>query len=144
MRTVMVILLMLTSPMLNAAAEVAPGGRYQASVVRVVDGDTVTLMVQIWPGLTQQINLRLDGINTPEKRKSPLCEKAAAKRAAEFTERFLDGQETVTVSGVRLGKYAGRVLGKIAVGGVDLGNALIAAGHAIPYSGGRRVAWCVD
>lgn len=112
-----------------------------ATVDRVIDGDTVELSVNIWPGLTQQISLRLDGVNTPEKRGSDQCEKAAAKEASAFTDGLLAGQR-VTVTGVRLGKYAGRVLGRISVDGVDLGDALIAAGHARPYDGGKREAWC--
>jgi len=114
---------------------------YQAEVVRVLDGDTIKLSVELWPGLTQAIDLRLDGVNTPEKRGSPDCEKAAAKKATEFTEWFLEDQ-AVTVTDVRLGKYAGRALGKISVGGVDLGQALIETGHARPYDGGHRAAWC--
>jgi len=114
---------------------------YQADVVRVIDGDTVKLNVEIWPGLTQVINLRLDGVNTPEKRGASDCEKEAGKKATEFTEWFLEGHK-VTVTDVKLGKYAGRVLGKISVGGVDLGQALIDTGHARPYVGGRRAGWC--
>jgi len=115
---------------------------YKAEVVRVVDGDTIKLNVHIWPGLTQQISLRLAGVNTPEKRASAECERLAAKKAAEFTFWFLESVESVTVTDVKLGKYAGRVLGKISVGGVDLGQALIETGHARPYEGGHRAAWC--
>ncbi|TVO75151.1 thermonuclease family protein [Sedimenticola selenatireducens] len=117
---------------------------YKAEVVRVVDGDTVNLNVHIWPGLTQQISLRLAGVNTPEKRASAECERLAAKKATEFTLWFLEGVESVTVTDVKLGKYAGRVLGKIQVGGVDLGQALIETGHALPYDGGHRGPWCSD
>lgn len=46
------------------------------------------------------------------------------------------------VSEVRLGKFAGRVLGKVSVNGRDLGEALVAAGLARLYSGGKRTAWC--
>jgi endonuclease YncB( thermonuclease family) len=36
-------------------------GPYRATVVKVLDGDTVQLEVGLWPGLTQRINLRLVG-----------------------------------------------------------------------------------
>jgi len=117
---------------------------YKAEVMRVVDGDTVNLKVHIWPGLTQKISLRLVGLNTPEKRASAECERVAAKKATDFTQWFLDGVEFVTLTDVKLGKYAGRVLGKISVGGVDLGQALIDTGHARPYDGGHRGPWCID
>ena len=58
---------------------------YSATVVEVIDGDTIQLDVDIWPGLTQRISLRLNRIDTPEKRGSPTCEKELAKKATEFT-----------------------------------------------------------
>jgi micrococcal nuclease len=48
----------------------------------------------------------------------------------------------VTVSDVKLGKYADRVLGSVSVGGKDLVEALISAGHGRPYDGGARGSWC--
>jgi len=116
-------------------------GPYDAQVERVKDGDTILLDVQLWPGLEQEISLRLDGINTPEKRGSPDCEKIEAQKAADFTSRFVAGG-WVTLTDVRLGKYAGRALGKISVDGVDLGQALLDAGLAREYHGGARGAWC--
>ncbi|MCH8074568.1 MAG: thermonuclease family protein [SAR324 cluster bacterium] len=66
----------------------------------------------------------------------------AAKRATHFTRRFVKNMGQVIVSEVRLGKFAGRVLGKVSVNGRDLGEALVAAGLARLYSGGKRTAWC--
>lgn len=113
---------------------------YQAEVIKVIDGDSIHLQVEIWPGLTQKINLRLDGVNTPELRGSD-CEKAAGRIAKGFTEAFVSGG-TVTLSDVSLGKYAGRALGKISVDGDDLGEALLKAGYAREYHGGKREPWC--
>ncbi len=131
-------------PPSGKAAKKKPYGPYRAEVVRVLDGDTVEVDVMVWPGLVQRIKLRLAGVNTPEKRGRgvSLCEKVAAKRATDFTRRFVKYVAQVIVSGVKLGKFAGRVLGKISVNGRDLGDALVAAGLARPYSGGRREAWC--
>jgi len=120
-------------------------GPYKADVIRVIDGDTVKLGIHLWPGLVQQVNLRLVGVNSPEKRVAPDCEKEAAKKASEFTQSFIDDAKIVTVSDVELGKFAGRALGRIIVEGKgDLGVALIAAGHAREYHGGHREAWCQD
>ena len=130
-------------PLSGKAAKKKPYGPYLAMVVRVVDGDTVEVDVLLWPDLMQRIKLRLAGVNTPEKRGRgvSLCEKVAAKRATGFTRRFVRNVGQVIVSQVKLGKFAGRVLGKISVNGRDLGDALVAAGLARPYSGGRRKAW---
>lgn len=120
-------------------------GPYTADVVRIIDGDTVALNVHAWPGLTQKISLRLDGVNTPEKRRAPECEKALGRKATEFTASFIGSAQTVRISGVHLGKFAGRALGKLEVPGKgDLGSALLQAGLAREYHGGHRDPWCVD
>lgn len=108
------------------------------------DGDTILLDIALWPGLTKRISLRLNGINTPEKRGKGItdCEKKAAQKATKFTQHFLKDADFVFVSGVRIGKYAGRALGNIAKDTQDLGKALLSAGHARVYSGGNRNAWC--
>ena len=59
------IILIIVSPF--ASAEEI-NSSYRAMVVRVLDGDTIELDMQIWPQLIQRTKLRLDGINTPEKR----------------------------------------------------------------------------
>jgi len=119
-------------------------GNYRAEVLRVIDGDTIEVRAHIWPNLTQTIKLRLTGINTPEKRGKKIsgCEKKAGQQATNFTQRWLKGVKVVTISEIKLGKYAGRVLGRISKGGEYLGEALIKAGHAKPYSGGKRQPWC--
>jgi len=115
-------------------------GSYKAEVVKVIDGDTVKLNVRIWPQLTQQTNLRLKKINTPEKRGKKIsdCEKKAGQATTNFRQKCLKGAKTVIVSDIQLGKFSGRVLGKLSRNGKDLGEALIKAGHAKPYSGGKR------
>ena len=140
-RAVIMLILLLVAATAQAGETYGP---YRAEVVRVIDGDTVEVAVHLWPGLAQQISLRLDGVNTPEKRGAPLCERIVAERAEAFTKRFLRLGGEVTVTGVRLGKYAGRVLGRLAVDGKDLGDALLAAGLARPYAGGKRGPWCDD
>ncbi len=118
-------------------------GPYNAEVVRVIDGDTVELRVHLWPGLTRKIKLRLAGVNTPETHRAPECEKRLGRKAADFTRRFLAGAPLVRVSDIRLGKYAGRALGRLEVPGRgDLGAALLAAGLAREYHGGHRGRWC--
>lgn len=119
-------------------------GPFQADVVRVIDGDTLKVHVYIWPGLSQLINFRLDGINSPEKRshtyKVNECEKGLALKATEFTRSFIS-DKALTVSNIRLGKYSGRVLGALSANGEDLSQALLEAGLAKKYHGGKRLPW---
>ena len=102
------------------------------------------LNVHTWPQVIQKIKLRLRGINTPEKRGKNIsdCEKMAGQKATTFTQRWLKIAKSVTVSNVKLGKYACRALGNISVKGDYLSEALIKAGHAREYSGGKRKPWC--
>ena len=119
-------------------------GPYQARLLRVIDGDTLELEVAVWPSLVQKIRLRLDGVNTPEKRGKGVsdCEKSQAKKASAFTKKFVKNAQILIIRNIRLGKYAGRVLGKLHADNKDLGQALIKAGLARPYSGGTRKPWC--
>ena len=62
-------------------------GPYRASVVNVIDGDTVKVQIAVWPRVTYEVNLRLSGVNTPEKRgRVPACEKQAGQEATTFTQ----------------------------------------------------------
>ena len=134
------LLLLLPSFSASAAETYGP---YEAEVVRVIDGDTVAVRVHLWPGLTKNIKLRLDGVNTPETHRAPECEKRLGRKATEFTRQFIGAAHMVRVSDVHLGKFAGRALGKLEVPGKgDLGKALLAAGLAREYHGGRRGRWC--
>lgn len=118
-------------------------GPYRADLVRVIDGDTLLLDVALWPGLVQRISVRLDGVNTPEKRSRLQCEKDAGMKATKFVEEMVAGGE-ITVHNIDLGKYAGRVLGDVYVDGNSIAVALIEEGLALPYDGGKRGPWCVE
>ena len=113
---------------------------YTATLVRVVDGDTIEMDVQLWPGLTQRVKVRVRGIDTPEKRTRVECERKLGKAATEYTQSVLGGE--IELSGIRLGKYAGRVISDVSVDGEDLAEMLIESGHARLYFGGRRERWC--
>ena len=114
---------------------------YPASVTRVIDGDTVVATVTVWPGLTWTGSIRLDGIDTPELRGRCPEERSAARAAREALVAQLDGW-TVTVQDPTHGLYAGRVVATVWADGADVGQTLIAAGHARPYAGGTREGWC--
>lgn len=140
----MKILLTLFALLLFNTAQAEEYGSYQAEILRVIDGDTIEVRAHIWIGLTKTIKLRLAGINTPENKGKGIsaCEKKAGQDATTFTQRWLNGAGMVTISEVRNGKYAGRVLGKISKNSKYLGEDLIKAGLAKPYHGGKRAPWC--
>jgi endonuclease YncB( thermonuclease family) len=129
------------------------------TVVRWIDGDTfhavyradvtvpATIQLPWQPGRDIKIELRgiaeipvvvrCDGINAPELHGAT---KAAGLASKKFAEKLAPPQESVSVQTSPLGddKF-GRWLGTIQLlDGRDFGAAMIAAGHAVEYHGGKR------
>jgi micrococcal nuclease len=110
------------------AAETLPGP-VPAQVVAVVDGDTLSVRAHIWLGQEVATLVRLAGIDTPELKGECESERARARAARDYLERYE--------------KYAGRVMAKVAsADGGDLSERMIAAGFARAYDGGKRLPWC--
>jgi micrococcal nuclease len=104
-----------------------------AVVLRVVDGDTVRVRLDLGFDAGINLTLRLDGIDAPE------TDTRAGKDAAVWLAARLPAMTPVTVKTVkdRREKY-GRYLATLYDGQGDVNAALVAAGHATPYAGGRR------
>ncbi len=118
--------------------------KYPVKLLSVYDGDTLTILVDLWPGQWIKAKLRLNGIDTPEKRTRSVCEKAMALAVRELLVSFLDGKE-LYITDVFNGKYAGRVIGDLYADGINVSEYLLKSGYAIPYSGGKRTkVWCID
>jgi endonuclease YncB( thermonuclease family) len=117
-------------------------GPLPARVLAVIDGDTLVARVRIWLGQSLEVRVRLAGIDAPELRGRCPREAALAVAARDFLIRRTGGGE-VSISQVRLGKYAGRVIARVAdAKGADLSQALRSAGLARAYRGARRKSWC--
>jgi micrococcal nuclease len=90
-------------------------------VIKVVDGDTIDILIDLGFDLTKKERVRLAGIDTPESRTRDLEEKAMGIEAKEFlTRRLTDG----VASGLRVktekdGKY-GRMLGWLFCGDTNI------------------------
>jgi len=110
-------------------------GPFLAEVVRVIDGDTVEVRAHIWPEQTIMTAVRLADIDTPELRGHCPAETEAGVRARTHVQGLVDQVGgRLWLHDVRLGKYAGRVLGRLVTQqGLDLGRSLIAARLAVPY-----------
>ena len=127
-----------------APAEAADYGPYHVQVVEVIDGDTIRVDVELWPGLTQRVSIRLKGVNTAELRTRLACEKEAAKNAKAFVQGQVMRASEIIITDIQHDKYAGRALGRVWLDGNDLASMLIATGHGRPYDGGQRGAWCEE
>lgn len=120
---------------------------YYASVVKVIDGDTIRATVNLWPKLTELATIRMRGIDTPEMRARCPREKERAILARDYVRGLLKPGTRIKLSNIRLGKYAGRVVANVLIkdtGGrwVDFTSAMIAANYARQYDGGKRKGWC--
>jgi endonuclease YncB( thermonuclease family) len=100
-------------------------------VLRVIDGDTVTLEKD---GKIKTV--RFDGIDCPEK-SQPYGPEAAALITG------LIGDHRVNVIENQIGKY-GRTIGVIEVGGLNLNEALVSAGLAWVYDAYCKGRTCDD
>jgi endonuclease YncB( thermonuclease family) len=109
---------------------------YNCKIVRVVDGDTVDVDIDL--GFSHWIHnerIRLYGVDTPECRTRDDEEKAAGLLAKAFVEDALHVGGTYTLTTREKGKF-GRYLGVIFVSDKTSINAALVTEHlAVPYHG---------
>ena len=115
-------------------------GPVDARVVSVYDGDTLTVDAEPWLGVTIRTSVRVNGVDTAEIRGKCQAEKDLAIKARDFVRGKVG--ERVTITNVKHGKYAGRVVADVFVGQEKLSDMLIAEGLGRPYRGGTREGWC--
>jgi micrococcal nuclease len=105
--------------------------KYNAAVVRVVDGDTIDVSIDLGFKIFSVQRIRLKGVDTPEiyGRTTPE-EKELGKAASEYVKELLPvgKQIVVETSKNKKGKY-GRYLAVIWVDGQSLNQMLIESGH---------------
>lgn len=117
----------------------APYWIFRAALVRVVDGDTVDVAVDLGFRLTARVRFRVAGIDTPEVTGAT---HVMGQRAADRTLRFLAAEAIEIQSRGEVDKYGGRWDGGLSVAGVDLAETLLREGYAQRYSGkGPRPTW---
>ena len=115
-------------------------------IVKVLDGDTIDVMIDLGFELFKKERVRIAGVDTPEKRTRDLEEKELGIDATNWLKEKLDGTiagddeltiRTELVGGV--GKY-GRLLGWLYVGDAELSlnEAMITEGYAWAYDGGTK------
>jgi len=116
--------------------------RYGAKLLRVVDGDTADVMIDLGFDVWTKARLRFKGVDTWEKRTRNLEEKKLGIAASEFTKKYMemnDGKFVIQSFGK--GKY-GRVLAEIFIDidgeETSLNKLLIENGHAYVYEGGKK------
>lgn len=105
---------------------------FNATVVHVVDGDTVDVVVDLGFQISYDVRLRLYGIDTPELRSSDAQERADAQVAKRrVAELLLDRK--VTLETFKTDKY-GRYLSVIYLDNANINEQLLTEGLAVPYN----------
>ena len=99
-------------------------------VIRVYDGDTVTVVVDQGFYNTKQIKVRLGRINTPEIRTRDLEEKKRGYIARDYLRSVIeDNKDNLTITSTGKGKY-GRWIGELFYGKTNINDELVSLGYA--------------
>jgi micrococcal nuclease len=122
---------------------------YRATIVKIVDGDTVDVDIDLgFNVVLKDERVRIAGIDTPESRTRDLEEKkfglAAKARVKELLGKTCVLKTQINKSGEDMKGKFGRILGDFNVydGATDswslLTSILISEGHAVPYHGQNK------
>ena len=115
-------------------------------IVKVVDGDTIDVLIDLGFDLYKKERVRIAGVDTPEKRTRDLEEKALGLDATYWMKKQLEDtiagdEELIIRTELKggTGKY-GRLLGWLYVGedNVSLNEQMITEGYAWSYDGGTK------
>ena len=110
--------------MIGLSIALAAEREYTAEVARVIDGDTVEVIIDAYEGrISFRDTIRVHGIDAPP------ADTDAGKASRAEAAKILSGHETVTVTawGDRDG---GMTVGRIQAAGVDFGDWMVSRGHA--------------
>jgi micrococcal nuclease len=104
----------------------APLYTYRGRVVYVVDGDTVDVQLDLGFHITHRLRVRLLGVYAPELRRSD----SSGHFARQWLEERIMGHDIVLVTEKDKTEKYGRYLATIFRDGVNICEAIVAAGHA--------------
>ena len=107
-----------------------------ATVLRIVDGDTIHVRAHLWPRQSWQGNIRLHGIDTPELRGRRQAETEQAIMAKN-TLRSLIPRE-VRLNNIESGKFGNRYVAAVMDGTRNLAHVLMEKGVGRPYFKGSK------
>ena len=111
----------------------------QGRVIKVYDGDTVTIASKVIGLKNSEIykfSVRLNGIDTPEMKTKDVAEKKLAEMAKKALSEKIMGK-IIILENVKLEKY-GRLLCDIYLDNLHLNKWLLDNRYAISYDGGTK------
>jgi endonuclease YncB( thermonuclease family) len=117
---------------------------YDWKVSRVLDGDTVEVIVDFLPKeLGNRLLIRIWGVDTPEKgwRAKTDNERQKGLDATEFTKQLVKDAKIIKINIISWDKFGGRVLGDLVIDGKSLRSLLLSNGYAREYYGEKKQNW---
>lgn len=113
---------------------------YKIKILRVIDGDTVDVLVDIGFSVHKKIRIRMMGIDTPESRTRDLEEKKRGLASkTRFKEMLKNSKGNIRLISHGVGKF-GRCLGELFSPEFEcsLNQQMINEGFAYEYFGGNK------
>lgn len=122
---------------------------FKAKVLRAVDGDTLVIFIDRGFDDWSKKTLRFARIDAPEKRGESRVAGLAATQfveealvdhglvAGKTIEEVLTGAEYIILKTVKNADSFGRYLAEVFIDGINLGDMMLEAGHAVMYERGR-------
>ena len=117
---------------------------YRATVIKVIDGDTVDVDIDLGFGISlNNERVRIMGIDTPESRTRDKIEKkfglASKARLKELLGKTTVLKTQINKKGEDMKGKFGRVLGDfVTESGKMVTEVMIKEGHCVPYFGGSK------
>lgn len=96
---------------------------YNAKVLRVIDGDTIDVEIDVGFSIFIKNRLRLEGIDAPETRTRDLVEKKEGLKAKQRLIELIEGKEVI-IRTSKDEKY-GRILATVYLDGVNICQQLL-------------------
>jgi micrococcal nuclease len=111
-------------------------------VLKVVDGDTIDVIIDLGFDVSFTSRVRLAGIDTPESRTTDAREKILGLEVKEYLKKALDGATDIVIRTEKADsseKY-GRILGWLFINRQtdSLNTELVNKGYAWTYDGGTK------
>jgi micrococcal nuclease len=111
-------------------------------ILKVVDGDTIDVVIDLGFDISFTSRVRLAGIDTPESRTTDAREKILGLEVKEYLKKALEGATDIVIRTEKVDsseKY-GRILGWLFVNKQtsSLNTELVNKGYAWSYDGGTK------
>jgi micrococcal nuclease len=107
-------------------------------LVKIVDGDTVDVVLDLGFQVYRKERIRLNRIDTPESNSKDELEKKLALEAKNYVSMWLLNQKQIKIRTFKDDKY-GRLLGEFyGDNNISLSDLLIEHGYAWAYDGGAK------